>query len=427
MPENTTSPADATTANVAALVGELSAKLDNLATKDEVKHLNEQYAELSRKVSDTTITVRDFGDEFGWNRRYKSLRNFSDAESAYTFGMLVMAGIAAQQPRYVDGKLAEKAANFLKGRSELIRGQREDVDTLGGYLVPEAISATLIDLREQYGVMRQLARVEDMSSDTTVLRRRASGLTAYFVGEATAPTQSTKSWNLVRLTAKKLATLTPITSELNEDAVLNIGDDLAGEIAYAFAEKEDDCGLNGDGTSAYGGITGIVTRLSDINGVDDGGGLVLADGNLFSEFTLANFHSVVGRIPQYADGPATCWVCHRTVWASVMQRLAYAAGGNDVMSIASGAGPTFLGYPVKFSQKMPSTNANSQIAVLFGDFTKAVTFGNRRGIKVDFSTERYFDTDELAVRGTSRFDIVAHDLGTSTVAGPVVGLISAAS
>jgi len=38
-----------------------------------------------------------------------------------------------------------------------------------------------------------------------------------------------------------------------------------------------------------------------------------------------------------------------------------------------------------------------------------------------------FETDQYAVRTTERFDIVAHDLGTATVAGPVVGLITAAS
>jgi HK97 family phage major capsid protein len=49
----------------------------------------------------------------------------------------------------------------------------------------------------------------------------------------------------VRLTAKKIGVLTKYTRELNEDAVINIGDDLAGEIAYAFGAFEDDCGFNG--------------------------------------------------------------------------------------------------------------------------------------------------------------------------------------
>ncbi len=68
----------------------------------------------------------------------------------------------------------------------------------------------------------------------------------------------------MRLTAKKLMVLTKYSNELNEDAVLNIGDDLAGEIAYAFALKEDQCGFLGDGTSTYGGITGVTTALLNV-------------------------------------------------------------------------------------------------------------------------------------------------------------------
>ena len=41
------------------------------------------------------------------------------------------------------------------------------------------------------------------------------------------------------MVAKKLAALTLWSSELNEDAMISIGDDLAGEIAYAFSQKED--------------------------------------------------------------------------------------------------------------------------------------------------------------------------------------------
>ena len=33
------------------------------------------------------------------------------------------------------------------------------------------------------------------------------------------------------------------------------------EIGYAFAAKEDDCGFNGDGTSAFVGISGLAMKL----------------------------------------------------------------------------------------------------------------------------------------------------------------------
>ena len=39
--------------------------------------------------------------------------------------------------------------------------------------------------------------------------------------------------------------------------------------------------------------------------------------------------------------------------------------------------------------------------------------------------ERYAEYRQLGVIGWERFDIVAHDLGNTSVAGPIVGLIGA--
>ena len=61
--------------------------------------------------------------------------------------------------------------------------------------------------------------------------------------------------------------------------------------------------------------------------------------------------------------------------------------------------------------------------LFFGDLSMAATFGDRRGMTIAVSTERYFELDQLAIKGTERFDIVAHGLGDNTNAGPIVALI----
>ena len=48
--------------------------------------------------------------------------------------------------------------------------------------------------------------------------------------------------------------------DLIEDAVISVIDDLAEASAYAFFVKEDNCYLNGDGTSTYAGMNGIVAK-----------------------------------------------------------------------------------------------------------------------------------------------------------------------
>ena len=104
-----------------------------------------------------------------------------------------------------------------------------------------------------------------MAGDTPSDPRRRGGVTAYWVGESQSTSYSDKTWDRVRLTAKKLMALTRVSNEINEDAVINLGDDYAREIVYAFAAKEDQAGFNGDGTSAYGGITGIRQALLGVD------------------------------------------------------------------------------------------------------------------------------------------------------------------
>jgi HK97 family phage major capsid protein len=49
--------------------------------------------------------------------------------------------------------------------------------------------------------------------------------------------------------------------------------------------------------------------------------------------------------------------------------------------------------------------------------------GERRGITVKTSEERYFEYDQIAIQATERVDINVHDVGDATTAGPIVALI----
>lgn len=355
----------------------------------------------------------------------------SGMERAFRFGQWILASLGN-----------EKAKQFCADQGLAhVKLAQETVNSSGGYLVPEEFGTDLIDLREKYGVVRKLFKMRPMASDTRTDPRRVSGLSAYFVSEGGAGTESTKGWDQVRLTAKDIMVLSRITNQLSQDAVINIGDDLAYEIAYAYALKEDQCGLIGTGTSTYGGIVGVTQKLLGLSGtIANIAGLYVATGNLFSEFTLADFNATVGKLPQYADGPVTKWTAHRTFYYGTMQRLELAAGGVTSYEVREGNRvPKFLGYPVEISQVMPSTDSNSQVAACLGDFEKGASFGDRQQTTIMFSEhatvggESVFERNEIAVRGMERVDINVHDVGNasataaSRVPGPIVGIISAAS
>jgi HK97 family phage major capsid protein len=61
--------------------------------------------------------------------------------------------------------------------------------------------------------------------------------------------------------------------------------------------------------------------------------------------------------------------------------------------------------------------------IAFGDLSLAATMGERRGVTVKTTQDRYLEFDQIGIRGTERFDINVHDLGNSNIAGPIVGLI----
>jgi HK97 family phage major capsid protein len=144
---------------------------------------------------------------------------------------------------------------------------------------------------------------------------------------------------------------------------------------------------------------------------------------------LANHESVVGALPLYADGPQAVWVCHKTYYYTVMVRLILASGGTTAEEVVNGRRvPIFLGYPVVFSQVFPSSEANSQIPVVFGNMALGAMFGDRRAETIRFTDtavvggESLWERDQIGVRGTERFDVAVHGYGSDTVAGPICGL-----
>lgn len=363
------------------------------------------------------------------------LRNFKGErahEVAYRAGMFLQAALFGNR----------KAKTWCKENGIPLINERahsESDNESGGFLVPDEFENVMIDLREDFGFFRRLANVVPMATETKSRPRRTGGLTAYPIGargSSRAITESKKGWDRVSLEAKKWGVLSKYEVELAEDAVISLADDIAGEIAYAFAVAEDQAGFNGDGSSTYHGITGILAKIKGLSGtIGNIAGLQVGTGNAYSELTMADFIGVLARLPQYAAMRQPYWVCSRAFWANVMVRLTLTPSGVTAAEVEGARTPRFLGYPVEISQAMPTTEANSQVCALFGVFNLGVMFGDRRGVTIrqTDSNDTDFEEDLMSIKGTERFDINVHDVGNASgtasarVPGPIVGLITAAS
>lgn len=338
-------------------------------------------------------------------------------EAAYRSGMWCRATIFGD----------EKAAQYCAENDiQISKGQIEGSNSAGGYLVFTEMETAIITLREQYGVFRQYVKVNQMASDSQLIPRRLTGLSASFATEANAFAESEKTWGQVRLTAQSLGVLTRISRELADDAVISVADDIASEMAYALAVKEDSVGWNGNGLASDGNILGVRTRI--IDGTHTASAIDAASGHdTFAEYDAPDLIKVIGTLPKYAEANAK-WYGSQPAWANTMLRLAAAAGGNTIDQFLNSGKPrrSYLGYEFVTDQTLPTSlsDISDTAAMFFGDLASAVTMGERRGIMIDVSRERYWELRQIALMGWERIDIVAHSLGDNTTPGPIIALVA---
>ncbi len=311
-----------------------------------------------------------------------------------------------------------------QGMYEEIRAHSELIDSAGGFLVPSEFSQAIVDNREQYGVLRRLITPYAMGTETANIPVSLTGLSASFTTENGSLTESDTTWGNVSLVAKDLDILTRYSMQLDEDSVISIADRMAVEFARAFALKEDQCGLIGDGTATYGGMQGIVTKLeaatTSLSYV-----LAASAHDTYAEIDYDDISKLMGALPEYAE-PNAKFVCSRLFSEMVFGSLKATAGGTDMTQLSGKPQPSYLGYPIVTSQVMPrtATTTNLKVVCLFGDLDLAMKFGDRRGISIMKSDQAYFTTKQIGLRATERIDIVTHDIGDNTKAGPVVALVT---
>lgn len=349
---------------------------------------------------------------------FRSLKAFNrseaDVEAAYRCGRWINATVF-KRPEDI---------RWCNEHGVYSRALAENVNSTGGALVPEEFAARVIRLVEEYGTLPMACENVNMSRDVLTIPKRVSGTTAYHMGEAETITQSDPGWANVQLVAKKIGVGCKMSTEVVEDTagVVSLADAVAAEFSTSLALLIDQDGWIGDGTSTYGGIHGIATKINDGNHA--AGIVTAATGNTaFSTLDIEDFLACIGKLPIYARRGAA-WYISPSGKAASIDRLKYAAGGNTVEMVGGMAGDSFLGYPVKQIHVLNSTLTadTSAIKVLFGNMALSSIYARRREFAVKLFDQVYATTDQLLLQGTMRFDVNHHSLGDGTTPGPVVAL-----
>lgn len=250
-----------------------------------------------------------------------------------------------------------------------------------GFLLPKPFLAEVFVIVEQYSVVRQNFRTIPMISKDLDLKNVATKVVAAWTDEGSNITASDLVLSEQQLSVNKLAGITSWTTELEEDmaiSLLPIVQELFGE---SIAEKEDEAGLNGDGSSTYGGFTGLL-NLSGAEEVTMGTG-----DDAGSDLAEADLRQAKNALSE-ARQRGAAWIMHRTFQEHVAQ-LENSAGFRIFQENIQGGTPNqLLGFPIITSEVMPSLTAvgADEPFIVLGNYSRAL-MGMRRGITADISRE----------------------------------------
>ena len=411
---------------------------DKIAERDlELETLNKRAGDLSKKIdfektiSDSAKNLRsvverctpapEVTEERSEKLRIEAvpfsgrLRAFENAKDAYSVGMWFKAKSGDAEAR-----------RWCQDHGIEARAQGSTGSTTGAAFVPDILSSTVIRLVDEYSAFAQNATNVQMPSDVLLFPRRTAGATAYWIDENVAITASDPTSNQVTLTAKKVTGAVTIASELLQDSIVSIADWIAAELALTLGNAVEEAAWSGNPSNAPA-VAGLVSTytggLLAASGATYAASLVTAAGDTPDEVTKANLLAMMAKVPQHSRVGAK-WFCSPFFFASCMQNLDLAQGGS--VGLSQGMGLTFLGSPVVLTDRLPSgADSTGVIMALYGNMANSSYYGVRQGIEIASSDQVNFLSDQTVIRAVARVAITHANLGSSSVAGPIIGLVGA--
>ncbi len=141
-------------------------------------------------------------------------------------------------------------------------------DPSGGFLVPEEVSSMFIDLLQEQSVVLSMGLVQvPMPAGNLTINGGESGPTAFYIGETDPITPSTAKFRQVKLSAKKLAGLVPLSNDLIRMSSPQADGIVGNWLVSTMGLRKDLAFLRGDGTNNTPlGLAGLAGYSQPITG-----------------------------------------------------------------------------------------------------------------------------------------------------------------
>lgn len=240
-------------------------------------------------------------------------------------------------------------------------------------------------------------------------RVAAHAIATQVAGQGTTLAGTDPTFSRLELGAFKYGQLVRVASEVVQDTSVDIIDFVLRDMGRALGRLIDQDLVTGSGS---GKPNGVITALAGA-----GAGSVTTGGSLINPTYehLVDLQYAVN--DEYRAAPSAGWMMNDAT-AAVLRKLRDGAGGTTgaVMwepslthGISGGQPDRLLGHSVWTDPNIASLASNSR-SIVYGDWS-AFYIRQAGSVMLERDDSRYFDSDEVALRGKIRIDGDLLDLG----------------
>lgn len=306
---------------------------------------------------------------------------------------------AGKQYTSVSKKTVHAIQAIFAGDKQKLQTLVEGTGSRGGYLVPEDFVNIVVEDRRDMTVMRQLATVLPVSTDTIHIPNLASRPRAFWRSEAAVKSTTTVDFGETVLTPYSLAAIVSLSNELVADAQLggNIVSLVGNYMARALAEEEDKAFWTGNGS---GKPTGI-----------DNYSFVTITASSTDTSRADSVIQAIYRLPQGYRANAV-FVANKNTWAKIAT-LKDSQNNYLLSDLGSAASPTLRGL------RTLEQNDIGDGKMFVGDFSYYY-IADREGIQIDTSQEATVASQSAFERNLTFVRVEERVDGELTLTQPIV-------
>jgi len=275
-------------------------------------------------------------------------------------------------------------------------GSASDPD--GGYLVDEEMDTNIDRIASTASVMRQLATVRTIGAASYEKLVKTRGVSGGWLAEAADSSESTETqWSKIEIPAFKLYAEPWVPNELLEDAFYDLEMDLTDEAGIVLGETEGAAFITGNGVGKPRGIASYTTVANASYAWGKVGYIASGASGAFASSAPADKLVATQHALKAVYRPNAAWLMNDATLGTVRQMKD--GSGNYYLwqpDPLAGFGGRLLGSPVAVDDNVADLAANS-LSIFYGDFRRAYTIVDRRGIAVI--------RDNVTKKGVTKFHI----------------------